>query len=445
MYVLEFFGILLTFIAGLYATFYIVRWGIGKVAEKDRWFTYPEENKIKTLMLGEEIVKFIYVRSGVSVMLDRNHNTAPIEYKVIYDPQDPEQDLKKKRKILNPKFIEPPPPEKLVDRLLLKYFGVERVGFYPYKIHTYDFTYDRMARPNDSDKIVKEGYKFESFKDEIHVVHRTSKTEFLFLVQALPLLALNLETKDRVKIDIIGMMHLQAVDAYKPIFGLRGDWYTQIHGAATGQLTDFIRTLTYQQVTEELEMKKVFWDHVVNKTDFVQEISGIDIIDFVFIDWRPSPRDPEIEKASKLKAQYELEGDAKIARAERDAKAFDLDTIARARRIELEGAKTAEATEKLVRAAAKVTGGIQLRQTTEIANALANTKARVVSLGSNATILPLDAGPEDATPTETSPSNNPDQPTQGGGTVQKALSPTPQPPQKQRQEKRGKQRARPKN
>lgn len=369
----------------LLVSFYLaLRFFLSVLAERDILVTYRMEGAFKYIMKGNNLVKVLH-KLPPDKTLDENYNVVDRADPTARDPQV---------------------------TLLERFFGVQWVGFPPYRVDNYPFYWIRDIKPEDKEKQRLDPTKYIVHEEE-EIVERTDITDYHLYEAVYAIYISNLETSDQIQIDLFGTITLRTRNAYKPVQLLKGQWFRKVRDAIKGTAADYVKSKTI----EELRRDNFASKNSVTSTDrsdieeAIVKISstnggtiddtGMEVTSFNISGFEVTKS--VVEEATEAQKLAELRGNASKATA--DANAYVIDK---------EGMAKAKVVEALVMSGGKSAIGADVEKTRELSEAIAKHKGTLVlNIGGSPAAQPTILIQEDQN-TSAQPTQNPPTPTPTG-------------------------------
>ncbi len=390
-----------------------VRYALSELAKHDKFFTTLKEGQVKYVVRGGELKKTLLKVKDHSV----DQTTGDVW---LVDEKEglAQNAMNRKVAILSdhPELW----PEK--ETLLEKLFMVRWVGFFGLEIFQWDFVYDRLGRSDDP-RNDEEGYEWD--KVDKQIIHRASRTSYLSWQDVFPI-GVKVLTADLQQLLIKGSFTIEVGNTYFPIFTQKGKWFPNIRGPVESALLGYFGLLTRKEIQE----LNILTFGVTNRTHTKDGRDIHSLKDFIYDTCNPGLKTTGIKvilftlRSSVFGSKNELEAaesvalakyaaDAKIAKAEGDARSVVIAAEAEKKRLELEGKGLANAIKaegtakagvrtKLVESTIEISEDqARIIQMDSFADGLSNSSAQFLSLGGNTSPSPLIDLSSQKKPTET--------------------------------------------
>lgn len=210
---------------------------------------------------------------------------------------------------------------------LFKEFGIVFFGITPIK-EVYKFTSEfKEYVDKKAEEITDKQPRYEIIKkkEELDCFKR-------FYTHAIEIL--RAELKDGSKIDLVFLVTFEIKNIIQVIFKIKPDGIilAQAETAFTGALNDGLRKYdyeTFRDSTDKSDPKSPFVLNIISQTNEIIEKKfhlSVDLVEMSFFDLsKGEPGDEDFEKAQKAQKIAELEGDAKIITATKNAEAKKID------------------------------------------------------------------------------------------------------------------------
>lgn len=325
----------ISIVLGPLALWLFLRYIFTRLAKQDKLMTFPELGKTKLRMKGGNVAGIIYRQLGRDVDQETGKTfPLPDGKKAVYHHG----------------------PFAFLGYIMEVLFGVVWIGFDPYSVFRYIFSFDRFVRESDKDKYTDEkgnyiaGYSVDSDKRFKDIAHRSSETNYLANQEEYPIIIRGVETKNRAKIYIRGTVTFSAVNVLVPTVILRGNWFYAAKSTLSGAITEFAKqsdledfgdmpkgwnstdkvyksppknvssgTADKDASTKPVDKSK--WEEGKSLKNFITEafnnnqnvITGMEVLAFNFEEWGLD--DTTLDAAAVAKEKAQLEAEARIIKA----------------------------------------------------------------------------------------------------------------------------------
>ena len=369
-------GIAACFVFG----FILLRIFLGLLADRDILFTFCAEGEIKYLMKGDTLWRVIMRVFGKKI---------DSQFDIVDDPT-PEKHW------LNPLWY------------LEHYYGIFWIGFPPFGLHVYNFEWDKLVNEGD---------------DRYEISHRKELVDSLFFRYTYPVVARGVDLGGNLMIDIFATIVVEAVNVYRPVHILKGNWFIPLRGAVEGAMNDYPKGQGIKKFREEEKQapnsdfaKRVL--RVNRRKGGVIDMTGMKIVSFNYGKYDITPNQPEIQAALLAKQREELLAQGVVAKSKGDATSI--------RNI---GKAEADAAEAQLAVADRHRLGAELLQNRNLSRAISEHEGALVFGQGSGIMIGTDSGGRTPPPSPSSPPRTPtgSPPGTHGSGSGRAPAPTPSP------------------
>ncbi len=267
---------------------------VRRLATKDVFFTFPLTNYVR------------YVERGGKQDENGNWQNGILDH---YIPEVPGYRLEGNN-LKEAEFVKGHEPLNLLNSILYDLLGVYWYGLYPFKhIRT-------IKIPKETERL--EGKGPAEWIDKTRGVVAEPGLRFVF---PRPFVFTDVELGDRLKVSLKLVVKLQVVRPYTPVYEFGNDFFTQTGSILQGQVIDRMKDfLTINDFIKEDKgevdgfLREYKEDSSLLNQELIRQV-GLKVIAISINDWAG---DPKITKAIEQEAIETAEGDARIAKAEKD-------------------------------------------------------------------------------------------------------------------------------
>lgn len=268
----------------LVGVFLLLRLVLTFLADADILFTFPREGEVKYTVKGDTLKKVLPRIAG----------------KTVDDKYDLVDSSATETRWWDPVWY------------LEHFYGIFWIGFPPLRLFIYKFEWDKLASEDE---------------DEYEVKHRNEYVDSLYFRHTYPVVVYGVDLGNNFKIDIYATVVIEAVNVYKPVFTLKGEWFKTVRAAVEGAMNDYPKKLgidKFREVKKEGPDSQ-FAKKVLKINDGVGGIidnTGMKVVAFNYRRYNESPGQPGLVEALQAKGIKELQAQGVIAASVGEATAI---------------------------------------------------------------------------------------------------------------------------
>lgn len=342
--------------------FVLLAVGIYKMAENDFCFTRNMSGRIKVIVAGEQVVKFVGWIPGYHVF---SHNGE------IVSLENPDDNLK----VMVENDTNP------VDILFNK-LGITFVGIWPfYKVYQYTFKWTEWIKKDGAVENI--------------AVTRDDKTDHLRFRFPYLIKISEVETKGKVPVTIMVLVTPRIVNASRALFESGGEWLTNLSAAVQSATRDWVGMHELEEITQaQNETNSGYVKYILDLNIPSQNNQGleklfgiqIDVINFLSYELAGGAQE-RLEKATTEQYVAAQEAVAAEEKAKGQAKSITIVAEAEAKAMTIKGSAKAKAVLDLLNAISSHPEGAQIEMMRGVAEAIQNSKLTTLVVGEGATPL----------------------------------------------------------
>lgn len=350
----EVISICLWFVASL-LLFGLIGLAIYKASEHDICFTQNQSGRIKAIVAGKQVIKWIGWVPGHEVNPETGEVTA-------LKPGDPEKE------------------KSFIDQILQP-LGISFVGLWPFhKVYRYEFKWTEWVKKDNSTENVP--VSREDVTDHV-------RFRFPYLIKFS-----EMETKGKVPINGLILITTEVKNASLMLFNSGGEWLTNMSASVQSATRDWIGKRELEDITsaqnegENSSFVESILDLNKDKGNAGLKLLGFEIKLVNFLSYEVAGEDrTRLQKATTEQYVAEQEAAARKARAKGEAEAIKEIALAEAEATRTKGQARADAARKILDALASHPEGAQIEIAEKIAEALKGSKITTLVTGGGANPL----------------------------------------------------------
>ncbi|HBM46023.1 MAG: hypothetical protein UT05_C0014G0001 [Parcubacteria group bacterium GW2011_GWF2_38_76] len=334
-----------------------------KMAENDICFTKNVSGRVKAIVAGEQVVKWLGWTPGYHIFSETGE---------VVNLEKVNDEIKKKAT----------EDISLIDKILHP-LGLTFIGIWPlHNIYKYKFKWTEWVKKDGSMENV--AVSREGTTDHMRI-------RFPYLIKVS-----GLEGEKGLPADYSTLITVEIKNASRALFNSGGEWMTNLSASVNSKMRDWVGSHTFEELTEMQSESSAsgFLEHMLKlnhssdgNIGLIESI-GVEIVSANYFSPEISgDNKEELIKATTVEYIAEKKAAATKKEAEGKAASIVINAKAEAEATTLNGHANAEAMKKMLDAVHSHPEGVQIQIAKELANGLKNSKLTTLVTGGGATPL----------------------------------------------------------